>query len=744
MKILVALGDSEAANSLSQILASLGRPASGLATDSDAVFAWINANGGCDLLISEVYFAHLDGFTVRDAIVPYLPDLQTIFTSQHDISPYADRLGGAPFLPQPINPETLAQTLTALGIAVDAPTSVATPVPPQANASATPAVKAQPKPAAAPVGAPQPKSAAVGPKASPAAAPKAAAKPVAKATASKAVAKPATASPKTPPLPSKADLPPDEWVGKNLGHYAIEARIRELETETFYRAKQTNIGRPVILRVLKPAFSADPAHVTKFMDDARAKARVTHILVTAVYESGVQDGLAFYSNEAVPAPTLEDLIDNNRKIDTTTALQIVKSVSEVFDFFEKQGIARASLLPRHIILKPGSAPRLTNMACKEPPEPLDHQKEIQNLTGLLLPLLATDASTSVARKALVEIRNSDPSTATWASIAQLAESRIPQAAPADAHEIQSQTIARQRALEESKKTSRRHLMIYSTISLTLTMVAGFFVIRALSRNDVHIKDLGKMIEIPAGRVTIDGKKVDVPAFKISKYEVTIAEYAAFLQDLKENPGKEASIAHPKQPPGKSHVPAGWADMTEINPPNPGYYTRAKNWGRYQEVPLSVDSPVFGVDWFDAYAYAKWKGKRLPTEQEWQRAASGDKNLLHPWGNEFDNKLANTGSDFSPNPDPKVGAQNDGFKRWSPVNKPPSDLSSFGIQGMAGNVSEWTDSWAEDAERTGDKVPVYRGGNWKTADDKTIMRRGTKLTEFQSDDALGFRIAEDNK
>jgi formylglycine-generating enzyme required for sulfatase activity len=292
--------------------------------------------------------------------------------------------------------------------------------------------------------------------------------------------------------------------------------------------------------------------------------------------------------------------------------------------------------------------------------------------------------------------------------------------------------------------SRKNVIIYSAVSLTLTLAACFFLIRAFTKNDVHVKDLGKMIEIPAGDITIQGQSVKVPAFKISKFEVTISEYAAFLKDLKENPDKAATVAHPNQPPGKSHIPAGWADMTEINPPNPGYYTRAKKWGRYQEVPLSLDSPVFGVDWYDAYAYAKWKGQRLPTEQEWELAARGNKGLKHPWGDDFNNKLANTGSDFTPNPDPKAGAQNDGFKRWSPVNKPETDISSFEINGMAGNVSEWTDTWAEDAERTGDKVPVYRGGNRKTADENTVLRRGTKLTEFQSDDALGFRTAEDAK
>ena len=746
MKTLIALSDSEVASTLSQALVALGKPAPGVVIDSDAVIEWVNTNGGCDLLISEVYFAPLDGFSLRDALIPYLPDLKTIFTSQHDISPYVERLGGSPFLPQPITPETLKQALAASGVAKESPSAVEPPAQPR------PTVAATPKPAVA--GAPKPTAVAAKPQAAGAAKPKAgaapaapkpAAKPMARGAApsAKAQAKPAAAV-QTPELKLRPDLSPDDMVGKTIGHFSIEARIRDMENETFYRATQTNIGRPVILRVLKTEAAADPAKAAKFKDDARAKASVTHTLVTTVYESGEHKGIAFYSNEAVSAPTLEDLIDNDRKIDTTTALQIIKSAGEVFDFFEKQGIARVTLLPRHIILKPGIAPRLWNLACKEAPTPIDQQQEIQNLVNLLLLRLAADKSSAIARSTLTEIQNSAPSATTWASIAQLAESRIPKAAPVDADKIQSQTINRSRALEASKKMSRKNLIIYSAVSLALTLAACFFVFRALTKNNVAVKDLGTMIEIPAGDITIQGQAIKVPAFKISKYEVTIAEYAAFLNDLKENPDKAAKVAHPKQPPGKPHIPTGWADMTDINPPNPGYYTRAKTWGRYQEVPLTIDSPVFGVDWYDAYAYAKWKGQRLPTEQEWERAARGEKGLKHPWGDDFNNKLANTGSDFSPNPDPKVGAQNDGFKRWSPVNKPKTDESGFGVMCMAGNVSEWTDTWAEDAERSGDKVPVYRGGNWKTFEENTALRRGTKLTEFQSDDALGFRTAEDNK
>lgn len=702
MKILLASSDATFSASLTESLLKLGLPAPGRVSDSNAAVDWINSHSGCDLLITEVYLAPMDGFALRDFLVEHLPDLKIAFTSAYDISPYAERLEGAPFLPQPCDTAFLR---TVLGTLIPLP-----------EAHQSPVAALSPKPVAWTTMA------------------------VAKASA----AAPEAAQPvaKTPaPTPQPA-APIDPRVGTTLGNYLVEARIGATPTETLYRAKQTTVGRPVLLRVLNNPESGDPAMARRFMEDARAKAKVSHSLVTAVYEGGEQDGTAFCSGEFVAAPNLAILAAQNKKIDGPTALKIVKSCADVLGAFEQQAIAHHPLQAASILLPPGSAPRLANPACHDSGVTPAAAAEMASIASFLLPLLDLTPASAPARGLLTRLQSGE--SFAWPALAEAAEGLLPKAVPDDASKIQAQDITRQKAAAEARAKSRRNLVLSTGVSLVLTATACYFVFKAFSpKGETSIRDLGTMIEIPAGEFSYQDGKATLPTFYISKYEISISEYAAFLEDLKKHPEKAAAIAHPDQPPGKSHVPVGWADMTEIQPPNPGYYKRAATWGQYQGVPLTLDGPVFGVDWFDAYAYAKWKGQRLPTEQEWEKAARGPSSSRHPWGNENDPKLANTGSDFTPNPDPKVGGKIDGFKRWSPVNEPKTDRSGYGPLNMAGNVSEWTSSWDGDAQGGGEKVPVFRGGNWKTVDEATVTRRGTKLTELQSDDGLGFRTASDS-
>lgn len=105
-------------------------------------------------------------------------------------------------------------------------------------------------------------------------------------------------------------------------------------------------------------------------------------------------------------------------------------------------------------------------------------------------------------------------------------------------------------------------------------------------------------------------------------------------------------------------------------------------------------PVVQVSWNDANAYCKWRGKRLPTEAEWEYAASGG--LSHPtfcWGNET--LLFKNGEYFYPantwqGKFPDFNSKDDGYYATSPSKSFPSN--GFGLYNMCGNVWEWTSDW----------------------------------------------------
>ena len=243
------------------------------------------------------------------------------------------------------------------------------------------------------------------------------------------------------------------------------------------------------------------------------------------------------------------------------------------------------------------------------------------------------------------------------------------------------------------------------------------------------------------------RSVKLRAFAIDRYEVTNARYRRFLDDMLEN--DDHSRCHPHEPKGKDHTPRYW---TNYNPllDDAGY---AKTTPFDGDTFTKDNHPVVGVDWFDAYAYAAWAGKRLPTEAEWEAAARGVDGRRWPWGDSWQWGRANTGGETKGMDVWTVGFEKDGFIYSSPIGNYVDGRSPLGCDDMAGNVAEWCADWYDvdyycNAPRANPRGPdsgrlrSVRGGSSRSVPSSVrCAKRFSREPRFRNFD-LGFRCAKD--
>jgi formylglycine-generating enzyme required for sulfatase activity len=231
----------------------------------------------------------------------------------------------------------------------------------------------------------------------------------------------------------------------------------------------------------------------------------------------------------------------------------------------------------------------------------------------------------------------------------------------------------------------------------------FLITRSGSRNTVRF--FGPPIKVEGGEFYYqDGERRNLPTFDIDPTEVTIAQYAEFLAAV----GSSNEYDHPNQPLNKGHSNPQWMEL----------YTAAVTGCDYQGVHVTVNYPAVFVDWYDAYAYSNWKGRRLPTEEEWEKAARGADGRRYPWGAEEGHGKANV---YQGNP----------LQKWTEPGSFPDDKSPYGVLDMAGNVSEWTGS----IDKSGN--PIVRGGNFGNPN-PDLTRRVINQSALNQSDRIGFR------
>ena len=562
------------------------------------------AVGGIDLLITDVVMGGIDGFTLREQLAAWYPDLRTIFISGYDLTDYGERIGNSQVLAKPFGPEVLIAAVQREIPQLVVP-AVAAPVE---------AVPAEP---------------------------------------SRTPEEPEAAAAPLPPSPAVeaagGDRVGDALLGQMIGGYTIVSYLGEGRWGSVYGAVQTSINRPVGLKLLDPVRAQDESQKERFIADARAKAHVQHAGVLSVYEAGSADNWVFYTHEYVDGQNLEEMAAAGRKIDEPTALKLLKTAADGLAYFSKNNVPHTPFEASDIFLGVDGQPRLSNLATQLADQPVSAAREIESLGRALLSVVGTGPAISTMLRALLgrTLPTNPKSIRDWDTLLMGVKALEPKIVPLEAAKISAQERAAQATLEKALRQQKRAFLVNVIALISLLLFAVGAVYFVWFRSNAH--DTNEQVHIPAGEfISGTGVPSKTGEFWIDKYEVSIGEYAKFVQWIDAHPGDEHAFDHSGQPPRLGHIPDDW----QI------YYGQAKRGGAAHSVPISLNSPVMMVTWWDAYAYAKWLDRELPTEWEWEKAARGTKGNRFPWGEEADPKKANTGADLQ-----SGESESEGGDRW---------------------------------------------------------------------------------
>jgi formylglycine-generating enzyme required for sulfatase activity len=507
-----------------------------------------------------------------------------------------------------------------------------------------------------------------------------------------------------PPVEADPLRRPTTLLGLTLGDYDIREKRRDFETTESYLAWQQSMGRFVVLERLKAAHLDDAEAKRHFRALVRARAAVSHPNIASVYEAQeTKTGDVYYTRERVQGETLESLAEKKMKVPQEPLLRLLQAIGTSMGSYAQLGMGREPAQRYHFYLGDDGLPRVGNLALPQPVA-IDEAYEMAQVGSWIAAVSGPNPPhaelPSILKRLSPKFVNRFRS---WAEVGEAAK-----------HALASV------AAKTQPNTKKLPWPILAGVGAVI--VGG--ILWFLNGREKPTNNAPRPKETGIGI----GGKAKVAGFEIDKYEVSIGQYAEFL---KATEGSN-EFNHKTQPSSKlDHRPQAWAE----------YFPQAEAGQMYLSIPISLNSPVFGVDWWDAYAYAKWKGRRLPTLPEWQLAAQGKDAYPYPWGTTEAPSNANTGEDY-PKEETDVGGKTDGYAYWCDVNASKTDVTLSGVVGMAGNVSEWTDTWGQHPSLPDQKSPIIAGGSFFNKP-TTLDKQATPAADgpATAQPYIGFRTAK---
>ncbi|MES2924040.1 MAG: SUMF1/EgtB/PvdO family nonheme iron enzyme [Verrucomicrobiota bacterium] len=491
---------------------------------------------------------------------------------------------------------------------------------------------------------------------------------------------------------------PDERL---LGEYRLKELLDENSLSKTWLAEQVSVARLVLVDELRPDQSANREI---FLADVRAKAAVDHPLIGSVYEAVAEPGLCFYAHELLPGVTLAERQRAGEPFAPGRLAHLLRRVAEAHLQHEVLDQSTSPMDLDAVYQDEHGVIRLKNLAIAGPRTEEQSLRDIVHFGNVLVPLVADGQPGATRVLTLLGWMRGEGLEApiTWGQTRDFCMQIEHQLA--DPLSILTPTKHGSRAGKKQPVA----LIALATGVVLLGIVIAAVKMRPPVPQAPPRAPLPQAVTIAAGKhPTPDGIDESLPAFRISANEITIGQYNEFLETLEvlAKDQREKAFDPADQPSAKvSHEPTDW----------PALLAAAKSNGTWQDQPVTLDSPVGGVDWWDAAAYAEWKKARLPTQEEWFAALSMDVQVP---------------AALQPGP-------------FAPVTAATTDRTPAGLIGMAGSVCEWTSKPAPNpANPLGEKLWVVIGGSYLKPGSNALTREWTADRSLRRPD-LGFRIVFD--
>ncbi|MDG2399081.1 MAG: SUMF1/EgtB/PvdO family nonheme iron enzyme [Akkermansiaceae bacterium] len=487
--------------------------------------------------------------------------------------------------------------------------------------------------------------------------------------------------------------------GDILGDYRLGHAVSEGRFTRTWEGEQLSMQRLVMIEMLRSKVIRQPGVVNSFISDVRAKAMVTHPGIGAVYEVFTNDDDTFFSREKLDGDSLESLYQSGSRFSPLEIVILLGQIAEAMWQLKIEEVATVDYELHHFVIAGKDEVRVMNLAVKGARDEQIETRTKQLLGGVFDAMTRPGLPGATRVKSLCNFMTdaNRPMPLTWKQILDLS------------HQVRDQLQGRNKVVPSVAGSSGYQLKEPPKVAASfwaliggVASISGVILLMIFSndkKKPASVQAIVKTkayIDIPRGRYKVPGGwDVSIrEGFAISRTEVTLGQYKAFL-DFPDH----RRFQHPEQPVNKkTHEPNDWDVVWPAA-------VRGKTWlGRA----MTIECPVVGIDWWDAYAYAQWSQSRLPELSEWMVAAGHE-------------------------------GQPRNVSLWGPVGRDQMDVTGVGLAGMAGNVREWTAvSEINPAESLAPKAYVAAGASFENQGDGILARLWVDSRSIRRSD-LGFRV-----